>query len=232
MHASLESRIDQLAGAGRVRVLAFGSSNTERHIPGMHWLDCVHLGFREKYGPVGHFTNTGICGDTSRDLLARFDTDAAALAPHLVFLTIGGNDSWTISEAEYEANLRELHRRFDALGAHVIFQTYYAPISTPENPHTAFYRFSDRVRAVAADTGASLVDNLRRWVPMREHHREFHRALMRDDFHLNERGNKVLGFDIARSIGCPVSPEVPYWSEAIEAQAMMDRLDGSRGGAR
>ncbi len=229
MSVSLESRVDQLAGAGRVRVLAFGSSNTERHIPGMHWLDCVHLGFRAKYGSVGHFTNTGICGDTSRGLLARFDSDAAALSPHLVFLTIGGNDSWTITIEEYEANLRELHRRFDALGAHVIFQTYYAPISTPDNPHTEFYRFSDRLRAVAADTGSSLVDNLRRWVPMREQRHAFYRELMCDHLHLNERGNKVFGFDIARSLGCPVPPELPYWAEAIEAQAIMDELDVSRG---
>lgn len=231
MNTQIVSRLDELAKAGRVRILAYGSSNTSRRIPGMHWLDCVQLGFCRKYGPVGHFINTGIGGNTSRDLLQRFDSDAAQHTPHITFLTIGGNDSRTMSEDEFEANLHSLHQRFEKIGTHVIFQTYYAPDSTTEEPHTSFYNLSECVRRVAAATNSSLIDNLSRWLPIREQHYDAYQDLMMDAFHLTERGNKVYGFDIARSIGCPVEPVEPvepFWTEAIHFQKLMDALGNAK----
>ena len=225
MKQAFDRRVQELLTYPRVRILAYGSSNTERYLPGMHWFDCVHLGFTKKYGKVGHFLNTGSGGDTTRDLLVRFEEDAAFFKPHFVFLTIGGNDSRVMQENEFEANLRELHQRFDSMGCVVIFQTYYAPDSTQANPHFEFYHFSEIVRAVAADTDSMLIDNLKRWLPLRTKHYAFYQTLMRDDFHLNERGNKVMGYDIARSIGCPLEPDSSEWTEAMKAQGMMDGLE-------
>lgn len=229
MNTSLSTRLDDLAQAGRVRVLAYGSSNTERHIPGMHWLDCVQLGFREKYGSVGHFLNTGICGETSRDLLERFETDAAFFRPQVAFLTIGGNDAARLSRDEFAANLHALWERFDALGTHVIFQTYYAPDSDGSEYFLNYYRLADIVRETAERTGSSLVDNLARWEPLRLHRHELYAPLMRDPMHLTERGNKAYGFDIARALGCPVrTDEDPaYWAEPVLIQQTMDTLAAS-----
>lgn len=223
MPIELDQRIREQLSHGRVRFLAYGSSNTERYLPGMHWFDCVHLGFTRKYGKVGQFLNTGSGGDTTEDLLNRFDLDAGFFKPHFVFLTIGGNDSRVMDVERFGANLRELYRRFEALDTKVILQTYYAPDSTEENPHCAFYNFSDCVRQVAGETGSYLIDNLRRWLPFRAHHYDLYQTLMLDEFHLNEGGNRVYGYDIARSIGCPLEePDTSHWSEAIRVQQLMD----------
>ena len=126
----------------------------------MHWLDCVQLGFRAKYGPIGHCINTGICGGYHGELLERFETDAAVYRPHLTILTIGGNDSARSTPEVFERDLNELWRRFDAMGTHVIFQTYYAPDSDGSEFFQNYYRLADIVRHTATATGSSLIDNL------------------------------------------------------------------------
>ncbi|MEG1887201.1 MAG: SGNH/GDSL hydrolase family protein [Oscillospiraceae bacterium] len=63
-------------------------------------------------------TNSGISGDTSRDLLARFREDVIDLKPQCVTLLIGVNDVWRhfdnrfwkdqVSLDEYENNLQQM----------------------------------------------------------------------------------------------------------------------------
>lgn len=64
-------------------------------------------------------TNSGISGNTSRDLLARFDRDVVALDPDWVSICIGINDVWRQFDSpampdthvlpdEYERNLEEM----------------------------------------------------------------------------------------------------------------------------
>lgn len=64
-------------------------------------------------------TNSGISGNTSRDLLARFDRDVVALNPDWVSICIGINDVWRQFDSpampdthvlpdEYERNLEEM----------------------------------------------------------------------------------------------------------------------------
>jgi CheY-like chemotaxis protein len=122
MAARFEARL-------KTRILAFGSSNTERFLPGMHWFDVFDLALQNRIGRIHQCLNTGIGGHTTRDLLARFEEDTAFFKPHLVFITVGGNDSnpdRKITPDEFEANLVELHRRISSWGCAVVFQTYYA----------------------------------------------------------------------------------------------------------
>lgn len=64
-------------------------------------------------------TNAGISGNTSRDLLRRFDNDVVALKPDWVSICIGINDVWrqfdlpaiediSVMPDEYERNLEEM----------------------------------------------------------------------------------------------------------------------------
>ena len=64
-------------------------------------------------------TNSGISGNTSRDLLARYDRDVVALEPDWVSICIGINDVWRqfdcpamvkdhVSLEEYESNVEEM----------------------------------------------------------------------------------------------------------------------------
>lgn len=64
-------------------------------------------------------TNSGISGNTSRDLLARFDRDVVELNPDWVSICIGINDvwrqfdtpgqlDWAVSPEDYEKNIEEM----------------------------------------------------------------------------------------------------------------------------
>ena len=78
-------------------------------------------------------TNMGIGGNTSRDLLARWDTDVTALHPSLVVLCIGFNDVWRqfdtpqcpdqgVLPDEYERNINSM---IDKTKAKFVLMTPY-----------------------------------------------------------------------------------------------------------
>ena len=213
------------------RILAFGSSNTERFLPGMHWFDCIDLALRQQYGRVHRCINSGIGGNTTRDLLARFEEDAAFYQPHAVFITIGGNDCNPVKEIsleEFEANLHTLHQRFAAMQTAVIFQTYYAPNGDGSERYQRFYQFSDVVRKVAAATDSALIDHLARWERLKARCPEVYLPLMRDAFHVTHRGNKMLGLDIARHFGLTLQTDLSFWAEALLVQEIMDTLEAEK----
>jgi hypothetical protein len=147
----------------KTRILAF--SNTDRYYPGMYWLDVLDLTLQNTYGRIHHCINTSVGGQTTADMLERFDEDAAFYQPHLVFITIGGGEGHPGSRVTpdgFAGNLRELHRRFAALGCAVVFQTYYAldPDRVEPERLKRIYANMDIVRATAAATGAALIDHL------------------------------------------------------------------------
>lgn len=225
---SIDSILTRFRNGETTRALAFGSSNTERRLTGMHWFDCFELAIAQTYGRVHRCINTGIGGHTTRDLLRRFEEDAALYRPHVVFITIGGNDANpanTMDAEEFEGNLLELHGRFKAFDCAVVFQTYYSPNPGLVDPShlTAFYGLMDIVRQVAHTCEAGLIDHLARWEPFREAHAACYGALMRDGFHVNRQGNMVMGLDIARHFDAQVGGDEPeYWAEAREIQGLMD----------
>ena len=226
----IERIVERFKTGQRTRILAFGSSNTERFLPGMHWFDCFELAIK-KHGRVHTCINTGIGGDTSRGLLRRFEDDAALYRPHMAFITIGGNDSnpkRDITIEEFRSNLLELHRRFSALDCGVVFQTYYAinPDATDPVHREAFHRCMETVRQVAAQTGADLIDHMKRWERLRTAHPGKYLPLMRDGVHVKPRGNRLLGVDIARHCGAPFGNDnLDYWGEALFLQRLMDELE-------
>ena len=194
-------------GAEKVRILAFGSSNTERRICGTHWLDCLDLGIKNKHGRIHHCINSGTGGETSRDLLARFDSDAKLYHPDIAFITIGGNDAAPVSgidDAEFKGNMIELYEKFNNIGCYVIFQTYYAPIpdDVPQDEYSTFCRYMEIIRNVAAKTNSGLIDHFKRWLPLQLEMPDKHAKLMLDAFHVNDIGNLIIGQNIAAEFGC------------------------------
>lgn len=80
-----------------------------------------------------HLVNMGIGGNTSRDLLARWETDINALNPDYAVVLIGINDVWrqfdspaipkrAVLPDEYEKNLNKI---CDIANANLIFMTPY-----------------------------------------------------------------------------------------------------------
>ena len=230
MSTVIKDFIKGFSSEKRSRILAFGSSNTERYLPGLHWFDCFELAVKQKYGRVHTCINTGLSGDTSRGLLERFEADAAFFKPQLVFITIGGNDcnpEKDLDIIEFRANLKFLYRSFAALDCGVIFQTYYSP--DPDDCEAerlnSFYEYTDVVREIAEETDSELIDHLFRWEKLRINYNDLYKSLMLNGFHTNTKGNKVMGVDIARQFDIDLNKsELDSWEEALAVQKLMDEL--------
>lgn len=201
----------------KTRILAF--SNTDRYYPGMYWLDVLDLALQNTYGRIHHCINTSVGGQTTADMLERFDEDAAFYRPQLVFITIGGGEGHPGSRVTpdgFAGNLRELHRRFAALGCAVVFQTYYAldPDRVEPERLKRIYANMDIVRAAAAATGAALIDHLALWEPFRRAHPDLYRELMQDGLHVNANGNIVMGLYVATQFDADVRTDpTGFWDK-------------------
>lgn len=227
----MQSILDRLEREHRTRFVAFGSSNTERRIHGLHWFDWLDLGIKQTYGRVHHCINAGLGGDTTRGLLERFDEDVALYQPHVVFITIGGNDanpSSGINDNEYHASLLELVRRIRDLHAVTVLQTYYsADVERLDPAHgEAFLRFMDIVRHTAAETGAQVIDHHQRWERLRKANVDHYRRLMIDPLHVNSLGNMLIGLDLIRAFKARLDDErQAYCSEGQRYQQLLDGLE-------
>lgn len=226
-------KIYQLLEKGeRIRVLAFGSSNTQRFLAGAHWFDYVGLGFKTACGGAcGQFIECGKSGDTTEQLLERFDMDVKRYEPHLVFLTVGVNDASTarnISAGAYKANLLKIVEKIHHFGGEVIFQTYYACDEERLEPDfvTAIRRNMQILRDTAAETGSALNDNYSRWDKLRLKNPRLYRLLMRDNLHVNPDGNCVIGLDLIRKFGLVLNEENwKYCGTGLFAQQYLDTLE-------
>jgi lysophospholipase L1-like esterase len=237
MQDTIDSIIKRLELGYKTRFVAFGSSNTERRIHGLHWFDWLDLGLKQTYGRVHHCINAGLGGDTSQGLLARFEEDVVLYQPHIVFVTIGGNDANPesgISAPTYQANLRYLVTLIRDLRAVPVLQTYYAadiPNLGQQHGHQ-FLQFMDIVRATSLETQTPLVDHHRRWEALRLKHPDLYHELMIDALHVNALGNMVLGLDLIRTFKAALEQsQLDYCGEGMRYQQLLDKysLTGESG---
>ncbi len=115
-------------------------------------------------------TNSGVSGNTSRDLLQRFDSDVVSLNPDWVSICIGINDVWRqfdspaipdgqVMPEEYEANLEKLilSVKGKVKGIFILTPYYMEP-----NPQDWMRKRMDEYGAIckklAAKHGCCLVD--------------------------------------------------------------------------
>ena len=216
-----------------VRVVAFGASNTQRYLPGTHWFDYVHMGFNNRFGgSCGHFINSGISGNTTLDLLNRFEHGLAYYKPDLVIMTIGGNDCnpvKNIDAAQFRSNLIELCNKIKALGSDILIQTYYAcdlEMITPPERADLMVKYMQIVREVAASENLVLNDNDLRWARLRDNDIATFRLLMLNSMHVNDVGNQLIGLDLMRKLQLPLSENYrAQCAPGLLAQALMDRYE-------
>lgn len=228
---TIDSFLSKFRNGEFVRVVAFGSSNTERRLVGMHWFDCFELACRKQIGPHIVSINSGKGGDSTRDLLARIERDCLVYRPDLVFVTVGGNDSnpaKEITREEYKANLRNIIEQIRAVGGEPILQTYYAFDLENMNPQYAetFISLMQAVREMAQETNCLLIDHLARWEPLRLRCVNVYRRLLSDTLHTNPAGNIVIGLDLVRAFGLEL-PDDPSFREGRGIQALLDILAGA-----
>ena len=214
-----------------ISVVAFGASNTQRYLPGTHWFDYVEMAFKNQFGGgCGHFVNSGISGNTTVDLLNRFDRQCAFYKPDLVIMTIGGNDcnpAKNISLEQFRSNLSLLCDKIRDLGGDIILQTYYAcdlELITPPERADLMVKCMQIVREVAADKNVVLNDNDKRWAQLRDADIETYRLLMLNSMHVNDAGNQLIGLDLVRKLNLKLRQDYRnQCTTGLMAQALMDR---------
>ena len=114
--------------------------------------------------------NMGIDGNTSRDLLARWETDVNAQAPDLVAVLIGINDVWRQFDSpfqpethvlpdEYAANLRQIARQQAQHSYRLVFLSpFFLEPNTQEPMRARMDEYGALMREVAAENGIPFVD--------------------------------------------------------------------------
>lgn len=114
------------------------------------------------------WVNRGVGGDTTRDLKARWESDAVDERPDWLSVKIGINDVWrafgdhpedAVPIDEYEATLRELLRRaVEATGCRLILaEPYLIEPDRAEPQRAQSDRYREVVRRLAAEFDAVLV---------------------------------------------------------------------------
>ena len=115
-------------------------------------------------------TNSGISGDTSRDLLARFDRDVTGLAPDWVSICIGINDVWRqfdcpairqghVLPDEYEKNVETMIEKVKGQVKGVFLLTpYYIEPNKADAMRARMDEYAAICRKLAEKHGCILVD--------------------------------------------------------------------------
>ena len=186
-----------------LRIVVFGASNTERHMPCVHWSDVLEVGLRARYGRKFQIINAGGSGNNTREALARFERDVLFYQPDIVIVTFGGNDcniskEKFVSETEFVENLTTIVNTLRERGTEVILQTYYKMIYEFMQPQRAAYfvRYMNAVRKLAGDLKCDFIDQYALFDKIDKLYRIFN--LMRDPMHTNENGNMLIGLNVCR----------------------------------
>lgn len=115
-------------------------------------------------------TNSGISGNSSRDLLARFDRDVVDLKPDWVSICIGINDvwrqfdtpamlDWAVGTEEYEKNVEQMILKVkDSVKGIFILTPYYMEPNREDMMRKRMDDYSAICRKLADKYGCRLVD--------------------------------------------------------------------------
>lgn len=199
-------------------IICFGDSITAQ---GARWGGYVPLAnsLLRKACPSGglKLVAAGASGSRVPDLERRLDAEVLARKPHACVVYIGINDVWHkergggTPKAAYEAGLRVIVDRMQTAGIQVFLCT---PSVIGEKPAGAnsldamLDDYAEVTRAVAAHTGATLIDLRRAFQSHLEAHNPHQAAegiLTYDGVHLNAAGHRL----VAQTITEQVVNEIP-----------------------
>jgi len=210
--------IARLYDLKKVRIVGIGSSNTECCYPNTFvpsWLNWLDYGLRKIFGSYLTTINSGISGQTSAQLIKRLEEDVLLYQPHLIFLTVGGNDSNpknNILLEEFHKNMLFIINEFKKInGCEIILQTYYSPIYEKLAADYAanFKIYMAEIRSVAKETNTVLFDHLPQWEHLRsELKEEYEKKFMDDQMHLNGLGNQLWAFNILNRLAKKEIPKI------------------------
>jgi lysophospholipase L1-like esterase len=134
--------------------LDLGSDSTITPARGSSWPTYASLALNNGFYLV---RNAGIGGDTTAQMLARFDTDVAAYSPTIVTIGGGRNDITNgVALTDYKANTIALVDKVKALGARPVLRTINPTNSSADRAKTALW--NNWRRQYAAQYNIPLLD--------------------------------------------------------------------------
>ena len=222
---TLESLIDEWKQDRQkpIRVIAFGSSNTELHwhsLGHFNWFSWLSSAMREWIGRHITTINSGIGGETSKDLLKRINRDVLSFNPDLVIITIGGNDAWKgLTFQEYQSFLTQAVEKINEIKAIPVLQTYYCLLYNQMDK--VFQRFPQIVevnRNLSNELKIPLIDQYKYFSPFYENDPNTYSDLMLDGLHVNPIGNAIMGIIASRLfyLPDPIFSDKSFWNKVKE----------------
>lgn len=166
--------------------------------------NCIHLAYPERRI---RYLNAGIAANSSRQMLARFDSDILAHQPHWLLLSAGvvevrrtyqpNRDSDRVSLDEYRANLTMMISRARNFDIHVILlepTPHLRPVTdgppevTLHDVNDLTRQYATAMREVAQNLGAGFVSLFDAFLEM-EHRLGGAASLYADEVHLGPSGD-------------------------------------------
>lgn len=157
---------DSIGDCGRARPIGDGcgalGDSYIANLFTMTWARYPQCGIR--------YLNSAVSGNTSRQLLERFDTEVLAYNPDYLFIMIGVNDCWRfydnplmterqISPEETASNVEEMIKRTLARGAKpVILSPFFMDLNREENMRRLCDALNVAFRALTEKYGIKYVD--------------------------------------------------------------------------
>ena len=147
-------------------------------------------------------TNSGISGNTSRDLLERFDRDVVSLKPDYVSICIGINDVWrqfdcpaipelSVMPEEYERNIEKMILAVkDNVKGIFICSPYYIEPNREDTMRRRIDEYVEICRALAEKYGCFFVDFQRVYADFCKTHHSCYIAW--DRVHPNQMGATLM----------------------------------------
>lgn len=160
-------------------------------------------------------TNAGISGNTSRDLLARFDNDVLSLKPDWVAICIGINDVWRQFTApvsaerhvlpdEYRNNMEKiLFSLRNTVNKTFLFTPYYIEPNAEDPMRKRMDEYTEMCRDMAKKYDCILIDLQEMFDNYCKHHHSTY--LAGDRVHPNSLGSMLIAKEFLKH--CEFGPE-------------------------
>jgi lysophospholipase L1-like esterase len=157
--------------------------------------------------------NKGVSGNTSRDLVKRFDEDVLPLKPECLSILIGINDVWrqfdsrlmteeAVSLEEYEANLENIILRSkDFVHQLILITPYYMEPLKSDKMRARMDQYGAVVKRLAEKHNALFIDMQAAWDKLFTLTPLHSSAIAWDRIHPNSQGAMYMARTILDSIG-------------------------------
>lgn len=150
--------------------------------------------------------NAGVGGNTSAQMLSRFDTDVTPYAPNLVTILAGTNDTGqSVPLSTFQSNIQAIVAKCRAIGAVPVLATMPPNSSgTPANRQQQILVFNGWLRRYAAAQGLALLDFYNLFVDPTN--AAYLSTYKNDGTHPNAAGFAAMG-SLANTAMSPLTPQ-------------------------